>query len=357
MSNSGKDGVVVLGGREFKRVKNGVDEAEIGAFIDELITERDEMAKAKHHIASLTKLAETTIVEADRMAAQIKAEASEQAKAESAAVMEQAQEQGREMAEKKQAEALEKAHEEASAIVSQAEKQAAELLENAKTRVRDELRTIVNGQFGSLLEELESLKQRAAAAQAEFETKMSQPAEESSPGPAEPAEESPATNGKMDGETGAPTATPEEAAETAAVKEDKMPDTPAEETQDDDRSERDFDLSRLLQNEDWGSSSEPQFEVEILPPIHMTRIMEIVAHLDRLPEVENTEIIPRMDSPSILVFLRQEINLVDVLQSMPAVAYVEEVTADASSNNGESTKEPKKLRIGLSEKTTSQQTR
>ena len=53
-----KGGVVVLGGREFKRVKNGLDEAQVASFIDELIKERDKLAKSQDHIASLNRLAD-----------------------------------------------------------------------------------------------------------------------------------------------------------------------------------------------------------------------------------------------------------------------------------------------------------
>lgn len=355
MSSSGKDGAVTLGGREFKRVKNGVDEAEIGAFIDELITERDEMAKAKHHIASLTKLAETTIVEADRMAAKIKAEASEQAKAESDAIMQKAQEQGRKIAEEKEAEILKAARQQADVTLSRAEKEAAERFENDKARVWDEVRKIASEQFRSLLDELESLKQQTTAAQARFETEVPEPTRETLAETIKATGMKPAEAADTRKAAVAPAATAREETGTTAEKEEETPDTAAVEKHDDGQSERDFDLSRLLQTEDWGVSSEPRFEVEILPPIHMTRIMEIVAHLDRLPEVENTEIIPRMDSPSILVFLRQELNLIDVLQSIPAVAYVEEVTTDAGASNGEPAKGPKKLRIGLAAKTMPQQ--
>jgi len=357
MSNTGKDGVITLGGREFKRVRNGVDEAEMAVFIDELIKERDELAKAKHHIASLTKLAETTIVEADRMAAQIKAEASEQAKAERAGLIDEAEEQARQTAERKQAEVLEIANEKANAIRSEAEKEAAMLLENANKKVWDELRNAVNQQFNYLLKELESLKQRAAAAQADFESKMSHPAEESSAITANSDEESGAAPAEIEEQTGTAVMDLEREAAAATREEGQMPDQSPEPAEAEDQSETGFDLSRLLQSEDWAESSEPQFEVEILPPIHMTRIMEVVAHLDQLPEVANTEIIPRMDSPSILVFLRQEMNLVDVLQSIPAVAYVEEVTTDAGADNGEPTKEPRKVRIGLSGNTMPQQKR
>ena len=69
--NPKKDGVIVLGGRKFKRVKNGLDEAQVASFIDELIEERDKLAQSQEHIASLNRLAETTVVEANKLATQI----------------------------------------------------------------------------------------------------------------------------------------------------------------------------------------------------------------------------------------------------------------------------------------------
>jgi len=55
-NNAKKDGVVVLEGREFKRVKNGLDEAQVASFIEELIKERDKLAQSQDHIASLNRL-------------------------------------------------------------------------------------------------------------------------------------------------------------------------------------------------------------------------------------------------------------------------------------------------------------
>jgi hypothetical protein len=57
-NNAEKDGVVVLEGREFKRVKNGLDETQVASFIDELIKERDKLAQSQDHIASLNRLAD-----------------------------------------------------------------------------------------------------------------------------------------------------------------------------------------------------------------------------------------------------------------------------------------------------------
>ncbi len=363
MSN-GKDGVITLGGRDFKRVKNGVDEAQVGAFIDELIKERDELSQSKHHIASLTKLAETTIVEAEKMANQIKTEAEAKARSESTALLEEAEQKAWEMAEEKKAEALEHASKEAEAIKSEAKSQAATLVDRERERILGELRSAISEQFSYITEQLEGLKQQAVGAQAEFENRMSEAAQESVPVTAESdkeddappsavTEESDNSLMNIDEEPEAPPATQE--AEPPSTEEAKKPAGSTEREELDDRSDKGFDLSKLLQMDDWAESSEPQFEVEILPPIQMTKIMEIVAYLDQLPEVQNTEIIPRMQSPSIMVFLRDEMNLVEALQGVPAVAYVEEVAMDGNASNGESGQAPRKIRIGLSEKAMSRE--
>jgi cell division septum initiation protein DivIVA len=370
MGDTGKDGVVTLGGREFKRTKNGVDESEVGAFIDELIKERDQLAQSQHHIASLTKLAESTIVEADRMANKIKADASEQAEAESAAIIDKAKEQAEQMAEQKQAEALEAANREADNIRSEARKEAATLVANEKKKIWDGLNSVVNQQFDYLIEKLESLKQQAATAQADFKNNMSQPVQESSTATRESDEEKDAAPVGVKEESAAATTAEEGATESAggsaaAGKQEESDSVGVEErntfyeslapTQVSDQSTESFDLSRFFEMEDRTEQGEAQFEVEILPPVHMAKIMEVVASLDQLPEVGNTEIIPRMDTPSILVFLRRELDLVDALRAMPAVAHVEEATIDTDATNGEPARAPKKIRIGLSGNTMSQE--
>jgi cell division septum initiation protein DivIVA len=356
MNNSGKDGVVTLGGREFKRVKNGLDEAEIASFVDELIKERDELAQSQHHIASLSKLAETTIVEADRLAKQLKAEATEQAKAESVAIIDKAREQAQQMAEIKQAEILKVANEKADAIQSQAEKKSALLLESERDKIQDELRKFVNQQFGYLLEKLETLKQQATAIQADFDNKLSQAVEAKMAETAEIAGEKVAETTEIAGEKvpetaeiagqkGAETTAAAENRNAAAMQEDERPAESPEPISDADKTENSFDLASILKGEDQAELGEPQWEVEILPPVEITKVMEVMTHLDQLHQVANTEmIVPQVDTPSILVFLREEMDFVDMLRTIPAVAYVEEVTDDGDAANGK----PRKARIGLS---------
>jgi len=422
--NAKKDDVVVLGGREFKRAKNGLDEAQVAPFIDELTEERDKLAQSQDHIASLNRLAEMTVVESDKLATQIKTEAEEQAKAESTAIIDKAKEQARQMAEQKIAEAVEVANEKANAIQVKADEEAALMLENERNKIRSELHNLVNQQFGYMLEELENLKKQAAAVQADFGNKLAKPQEENSAAAMEIAKESDAIAAKITEESDAiavkiaeesdaaaaeiaeetDTAVAEEkdtaaaeiteerdttvaeesdaaaaeitegrdtttaqqkdtaAAEIAEEKgttveeQSKVPDEHPEPSQTADYIEKSLDFSKLFEGGAKPDLGNPQWEVEILPPFNIGKIMEVVSFLDQLPEVENTEmIVPQIDMPSILVFLRGSMNLVDVLQTVPVVAHVEEVTTDKASTNGESGKGPRKVRISLSENITAQE--
>jgi cell division initiation protein len=340
IGNTVKDDVVVLGGREFKRVKNGLDEAQVASFIGELIKERDKLTQSQAHITSLNRLAEMAVVEADKLAAQVKTEAVEQAKAESAAIIDKAKEQARQMTEKKLADAVELANEKANTIKAKAEEEAVRLLENEKNKIRNELRNLVNQQFGYLLEELEHLKQQAAAIQADFDNKSSEPQEEKSTVTVKIAEKRDAAAGEIAKESGTIVA--------EAIK--KTLEEHLEPSQATVYTEKSSELSNLLQVEDQPESGKPQWEVEILPPFNISKIMEVVSFLDQLPEVANTEmIVPQIDMPSILVFLRKPMNFVDVLQKIPAVAYVEEATTDKAATNGK----PRKVRIGFSGNTKS----
>ena len=335
MGNTAKDDVIVLGEREFKRVKNGLDEAQVASFIDELIKERDKLAQSQEHIASLNRLAEMSIVEADKLAAQIKTEAAEQAKAESAAIIDKAKEQARQMSEKQIAEAVQTANEQADAIKAKAEEEAVLLLENQKNKIRGELRNLVNQQFGYMLEEMESLKRQAAAVQADFGNKLSDPREENSTVTEEIAE-------KIDA-AAAEIAKEDDTVVAEASK--KTLGEHVEPSQATDNTDKSSELSKLLQIEEQPEAGKPQWEVEILPPFDISKIMEVVSFLDQLPEVANTEmIVPQIDMPSILVFLRKPMNVVDVLQKIPAVANVEEVTPKTAAANGK----PRKARISLS---------
>ena len=64
-----------LCGRDFEIVREGLDESQVAAVITELIGERDMLLERQEHLVSLTKLAERTISEADKLSEDIKREA------------------------------------------------------------------------------------------------------------------------------------------------------------------------------------------------------------------------------------------------------------------------------------------
>jgi cell division septum initiation protein DivIVA len=333
MGNSVKNGIVELRGHKFKRVKNGLDKDQVASFIDELISERDKLAKSHDHLESLTRLAEKTISEADRLAEQIKKEAEEKAEAESAAIIDQAKEQAQKIVEEKEYEAVEIANEKAKAIQSEAEEKVALLLDNERAKINDKLSNFVNQHLSHLLEEMERLKQQVISAQEDWENNLFQSGEGGS-----------AVTAESELEDSAVAAESEEENSAATVEGGEVIGESLEPSQDQEKTDNPFGIFDLLKGENPAEVGEPQWEVEILPPIDISKIMEIVARLDQLPEVENTEIIPRTDKPSIVVFQREPINLIDLLGKIPEVAYVEETKTEKDTTNGKT----RKVRVGLS---------
>jgi len=91
-------------------------------------------------------------------------------------------------------------------------------------------------------------------------------------------------------------------------------------------------------------------ELEILPPIDVKQIMGIMRYLDSLAEIKNTELIPVIDRPLIIVSLREPMHLIEILRTLPEVGEAEEVTDEGSTTVTDADAEGKrrKIRITLS---------
>jgi len=101
-----------------------------------------------------------------------------------------------------------------------------------------------------------------------------------------------------------------------------------------------------------GDEPEPDWEVQILPPIDLMQALGIMSALDKLPEIEKTELIPDVNKPTIAVFVKKPLNLIDKLRALPQVAEVKE---GATNGNGAGTAgKPRKVQIVLSEKAISE---
>ncbi|GAJ08832.1 unnamed protein product, partial [marine sediment metagenome] len=113
----------------------------------------------------------------------------------------------------------------------------------------------------------------------------------------------------------------------------------------------DNDFLELLQPVEEPGEDKPEWELEVLPPIDLTQILDIINHLDSLPQVVRTELIPQMDKPTIMVFLRRPIELVDILSTLPQVANITEDTTGGAGTEGK----PRKAQIELPRQTVIQQ--
>ena len=291
---------VELGGYKFKRTRYGLDEEQVASFVNKLITERDTLIKHQEHLSSLTKLAERTVTEADELAKQVQKEAMDQAKADANAILAQAEEQAQQIIAEKRNEAVTMANMEAETIKANAQQQAELLLAETAKRIQPELKDMVHRLYRELLSQLESLKQQVVARETEFDNKLPQLSEKASTGAGE-------------------------------------------------RNKTGDEFQELIRATDQTNTDEPEWELQILPPIDIMQILEIVTYLDSLPEVQNTELIPQVDKASIMVFLREPIELIDALRTLPQVANVREDTNDGSGADSK----PRKAQIVLSGKTAS----
>jgi len=123
-----------LWGRKFKIVKNGLDEAEVFSFIGGLIDQNNALASKLEHLDSLTKLAERTVIEANKQAQSIKKEGEEKANAGAASIIAEAEEKARKEIDRITSEGERKARQSAQEKIAAAEQQAQSMLTAAEEK-------------------------------------------------------------------------------------------------------------------------------------------------------------------------------------------------------------------------------
>lgn len=272
--------VAELWGREFNIVKDGLSQAQVVSFVNELASEHDILIQRQEHLSSLTKLAERTVSEAENLADETKREAVEHAKAEASEIIAEAEARAQQIVKEKQAEIIAIATEQAETIKANAEREAELLLDRQKKEIQPELKAMAQRIYNQLLSGLESLNKQVIAMEEEFERDLSKPTEQTS---------------KI---------------------EDKTP---------------------LLSNNQAPTTYEEKVELEFLPPVDVLQVVQIDKHLEALPEVRNTEIIPIIDRPVIEVFLCRPLQLVDMLRALPEVSQINEVSQPSEGTDEEVT--------------------
>jgi vacuolar-type H+-ATPase subunit H len=155
------DKVREIWGQRFKIVKNGLDEAEVSSFISELIQKNNELVNKMEHLGVLTKLAESTVVEAEKEANSIKMKAEEEANAQAAGIVAAAEEQAELEAERIIAESRQRTEEVVQTRVALAERQAEETIKNAEAKA-DGVRQVAEEEAsGIVAEATENAKKEA----------------------------------------------------------------------------------------------------------------------------------------------------------------------------------------------------
>lgn len=139
-------------GRKFKIVKNGLDENEVFSFIGGLIDQNNALASKLEHLDSLTKLAERTVIEANKQAQGIKKEAEEKANASAASIIAEAEEKAKKETERITSEGERKARQIAQEKIAAAEQQAQSLLK-ASDEKAESIKIKANGEASQIIAE------------------------------------------------------------------------------------------------------------------------------------------------------------------------------------------------------------
>ena len=260
----GDNEVKKLWGREFNIVEKGLDEAQVVGFVSELLSQHKVALQQQKNLAHLRMLADTTIVEANKLAASIMEQAKREAEAEAARIVAQAEQRARE-------------------IVEQAEN-AATIEEEPK---QEQIATLETGT------ELDRAQDEVIKALGQ-------------------SQEGTATKIQKDEQA---TAAPDKQIE--ATEKPLSHYTPVQETPSE--AKPDFAPGE----KESPTLYEGQIELVIAPPADFARLRELERHLHEFPQVKTLLTGGSWArGNTLIVFLEEPIPLVDALRNMPDVAEV-----------------------------------
>ena len=271
---NGED-ILHIGNRSFRRTKLGLAEEEVRSYVEELISQRDALAKRQEHLSVLTELAEKTVIEANNLSQLMKNKSAEQAKAEAEAVLLKAEKDSQQMFQTITTEAKVITEKEAETIKAEALQQVKLMREQQLDSVRSEAASLAQKLQTDLFAQIDDIRKSIIS----FGTKF------------KPAESS----GDM--------------TYHAAATDNK------------DKA------ASVLSNGEKGSifDSVPWLEIEIMPPMDIEKVMDLISQIEIFPEVKTTDLIPEIPNHLIRVFLNKPLALADKLRTLPQIAQVTEM--------------------------------
>jgi len=263
-----EEDILHIGGRNFRKVKLGLAAEEVRAYVEELIGQRDALVKRQEHLAALMELAEKTVIDANNLAQTNTKKAAEQAKAEADIIRARAEQEVAQFVKTRKAEAVAAAEKEAETIKADAQRQARTIREQQLDGIRSEAASLAQKLQIDLIADIEGMKKGVM------------------------------TIGKQFSDT--------QPKNASVVGKDNE--------------------SALFEGEKVVLSDDAQWvDIEIMPPMDIDKIMDLIAHLEGLPEVKTTDLLPEDPDPFIRVFLRKPLALANMLRTLPHIARVTEL--------------------------------
>ena len=263
-----EEDILYIGERPFRKIKLGLAENEVRSYIEELISQREALRKRLEHLTSLTELAEKTVIDANNLSQAMMKKATDQAKVETDSIRARAEEETAQFINQRKAEAKAAAEKEAEAIKADARHHAKMIRERQLEGIREEAANLAQKLQNDLIADIEVMKKSVMALSTKFSTTT-------------------INTVSNDGQENGKRLSEEEKAEIT-------------------------DYAQWL-------------EIEIMPPIDIDKIMNLISYLERLPEVKTTDVLPDTPNPIIRVFLGKPLALAAVLLLLPQIAQVNEV--------------------------------
>ena len=263
-----EEDILYIGERPFRKIKLGLAENEVRSYIEELISQREALRKRLEPLAALTELAEKTVIDANDQSQAMLKKAADEAKVEADKIRVTAERETEQFVKQSKAEAKAAAEKEAEAIKAEAQHQAKMMRESQLESIKKAAANLAQKLQNDLITDIEGMKKNILALSTKFNE--TGPNIESS-------------DGKENGDK--------------FFKGEK---------------------ERVFNQVQW-------LEIEIMPPIDIDKIMDLISYLERLPEVKTTDVLPNTPNPIVRVFLNKSLALAAMLRTLPEVAQVNEV--------------------------------
>jgi hypothetical protein len=310
------DGRLALFRHNLRSVEGG---DQILAYVQELMAERDELAKRQEHLNSLARLVEKTVSDADDLAAQIRHEAEERAQARIKDLTAQAESQARTFLEETRSKAMTDAESEVRALRAGAEQELDALIEEQTAALRGRAKEVADRLQEALLKEADESNRRLGQLQADLEKRLASLRRPTAiAGNAAMADEGQATlRSAAPAEVSAEASAAVVAAGPLKTPAPESPVSPSSRVEDPDRADiveveilppRDKEVIEGIRNylglqDEVGAADIRHLTDKTLIEVHLLRPMDVAERIARLPEVEEVRTTTDADHSRIQIVL------------------------------------------------------